>query len=384
MGSSIQLEVAAIGIGLVGLIAAVLALARRPGGGSRRREQEQARLLEGQVTAATMAEELADHQAQVATDRFTLLFAASPVGLALLDGHGRVTRANPALGAILGRAPEALVDLDLATVLAPDDPDPLRTRLANGTEGWSSDDLRLPGPEGQPAWGRLGVSAVPHDTVGTLVQVEDVTALHQARERLEHLASHDPLTGLPSCLTFHSRASQALRQASRTGRYVGCLVVDLDHFRTINESLGHGAGDRVLAAVATRLVVTLRPGDTVARMGGDEFCLLLVGLEHQAEAALVADRVVAALDRVVEVDGVAVTTSASVGVAVARPGENATSEALIRDADAALDRAKAGGRRRHVVYDATMAASDEQPILLPDDSPLAADPLRAPSRSGAG
>ncbi|MEO5680263.1 MAG: diguanylate cyclase [Acidimicrobiales bacterium] len=381
MWSSSQLELASLGVGLIGLIAAVLALVHL--GGSTRRREEQARVLEGRATAATMGEELASHQAQVATHRFTLLFAASPVGLALLDGHGHIARANPALGGLLGRPAEELVDLELAAVLAPDDPAPLRAGLAAAGEGWTSDELHLPS-RGEPSWARVHLSVVPQDTVAALVQVEDVTELHQARDRLEHLATHDLLTDLPSCLTFHSRATQALRQASRTGVYVGCLVVDLDHFRIVNDSLGHAAGDRVLVAVADRLVQTLRPGDTVARMGGDEFCLLLVGLEHQSEAALVAQRVVAALASVVEVDGGPVNTSASVGVAVARPGDKATSETLIRDADTALDRAKAGGRGRHVVFDEAMAGGGE-PILLRDEPPVAAaPPLCAPSRSAAG
>src|SRR5262249_30498577 len=151
---------------------------------------------------------------------------------------------------------------------------------------------------------------------------------------------HDPLTGLPNRLLFHDRTAAALRQAARDGRHTGCLYVDLDHFKVVNDSLGHAAGDEVLVALAARLVDSMRVGDTVARMGGDEFCILVRDLEDPAEASRIAERALATIDGYVEIDGMQVTTGASIGVAVVGPNGGATSETLVRDADAALYRAK--------------------------------------------
>jgi len=305
----------------------------------RRRQHE----LAGQTMAANVREELATERAAAADQRLARVFASTPVGMAVVDPHGHVTRANPALARVLGRGPNT----DLDGVRLPDliaEPDrPALEAMLSGAGSGAGLDVRIPRPEATPAWGHVSATPLGDEERSVLVQIEDTTERHQAEDRLEQLTTHDPLTGLANRLLLHTRAAAALRQANRTGCYVACLFVDLDRFRVVNDSLGHAAGDRLLTTVAARLAEVVRPGDTVARVGDDEFGLLLVGLEHQAEAEIVANRVRAALDGSVDLDQAMVATSASVGVAVARPGDKATSETLIRDADTALCRAKAGG-----------------------------------------
>jgi diguanylate cyclase (GGDEF)-like protein/PAS domain S-box-containing protein len=187
----------------------------------------------------------------------------------------------------------------------------------------------------------------------------DAIERHAADQALRYRVLHDSLTGLPNRLSFVDSLGEALRHAAVSGSPVGILFLDLDHFKLINDSLGHHAGDALLRAVAPRLRAHLRPGDVVARFGGDEFGILIDRLADEGEAIAIADRVAAAFAHPFSIDGVDHFVSASIGVAVARASEQraVNAELLIRDADAAMYRAKEGGRARCVLFDAEMRAS---------------------------
>jgi diguanylate cyclase (GGDEF)-like protein/PAS domain S-box-containing protein len=186
----------------------------------------------------------------------------------------------------------------------------------------------------------------------------DAIERHAADQALRYRVLHDSLTGLPNRLSFVDALGEALGKAAISGSPVGILFLDLDHFKLINDSLGHHAGDALLRAVAPRLRAHLRPGDVVARFGGDEFGILIDRLADEGEAVAIADRVAAAFTQPFSIDGVDHFVSASIGVAVARASEERTvnAELLIRDADAAMYRAKEGGRARVVLFDAEMRA----------------------------
>ncbi|HET7122121.1 MAG TPA: EAL domain-containing protein [Solirubrobacterales bacterium] len=186
----------------------------------------------------------------------------------------------------------------------------------------------------------------------------DAIERHAADQALRYRVLHDSLTGLPNRLSFVDALGEALSRAAVSGSPVGILFLDLDHFKLINDSLGHHAGDALLRAVAPRLRSHLRPGDVVARFGGDEFGILIDRLADEGEATAIADRVAAAFAQPFSLDGVDHFVSASIGVAVARAGEErpVNAELLIRDADAAMYRAKEGGRARCVLFDAEMRA----------------------------
>jgi diguanylate cyclase (GGDEF)-like protein/PAS domain S-box-containing protein len=187
----------------------------------------------------------------------------------------------------------------------------------------------------------------------------DAIERHTADQALRHRVLHDSLTGLPNRLSFADALNDAIKRAVVSGSPIGILFLDLDHFKLINDSLGHHAGDALLRAVAPRLRAHLRPGDVVSRFGGDEFGVLIDRLADEEEAVAIADRVAAAFAQPFSIDGVEHFVTASIGVAVARPanqgGTNA--ELLIRDADAAMYRAKEGGRARCVLFDAAMRAN---------------------------
>jgi diguanylate cyclase (GGDEF)-like protein/PAS domain S-box-containing protein len=205
---------------------------------------------------------------------------------------------------------------------------------------------------------RFGAKDVPFVQAAANV-LADAIERHSADQALRYRVLHDSLTGLPNRLSFVDALGEALSKATISGSPVGILFLDLDHFKLINDSLGHHAGDALLRAVAPRLRSHLRPGDIVARFGGDEFGILIDRLADEGEALAIADRVADAFTQPFSLDGVDHFVSASIGVAVSRSSQArpVNAELLIRDADAAMYRAKEGGRARSVLFDAEMRAS---------------------------
>jgi diguanylate cyclase (GGDEF)-like protein/PAS domain S-box-containing protein len=187
--------------------------------------------------------------------------------------------------------------------------------------------------------------------VGSLT---DVTDRREAERRLQHDALHDALTGLPNRVLFVDRLDQSIRRARRhhPESCAAVLFLDLDRFKVINDSLGHQCGDQLLQSVARRLEAALRPNDTVARLSGDEFTLLLDDVSEPREATLIAERVLQSLKAPFELDGRELFVGASIGIALATA--DSKPEEVMRDADVAMYRAKADGKGRHAVFDAAM------------------------------
>ena len=183
--------------------------------------------------------------------------------------------------------------------------------------------------------------------------LRDITERKQLEQRLAQQAFEDALTGLANRARFHERLAQMLVAAVGSVRRTGVLFLDLDDFKTVNDSLGHAAGDQLLIQVARRVRACLRPTDTAARLGGDEFALLVPNLASVDEAVEVAERVLRALDTPMSVAGRELRVRASIGIALA-PVESVDPDDVLRKADLALYAAKGNGKARFAVFDASM------------------------------
>jgi diguanylate cyclase (GGDEF)-like protein len=182
-------------------------------------------------------------------------------------------------------------------------------------------------------------------------QVGQFIARKQAEQNLRFVATHDPLTALPNRTMFGDRLSQALAQARRYNRRLALLFVDLDGFKVVNDTFGHDAGDVLLKEIASRLRTCLREGDVIGRIGGDEFVVLIEEFNDAERLALVAQKILETVARPVLVRGQECQVTSSVGIS-AYPQDGRDSQALLRNADSAMYRAKEQGKNRFYFYSA--------------------------------
>jgi len=290
--------------------------------------------------------------------RFRLTVENAPIGMTLIDLDGLFFRPNARLCRMLGYPAHELAKLTFTQITHPDDVDvdtDLLRSLATGETDHYEREKRYVRRDASEVWVRLSVSVVrdaggePLHFVG---QVEDLTEVRTAQENLERRALYDSLTGLANRSLLIDRLSHALAEQRRDDGLVAVAFCDLDHFKRVNDSLGHHAGDQLLEEVAARLQEVVRGGDTVARLGGDEFVLLLPRKGSLQAATSVLERAKRAVERPIEIDGHTLTVSFSAGLAVG--GSEHTAETLLREADTALYAAKEGGRSRSEVYTAAM------------------------------
>ncbi len=287
-------------------------------------------------------------------------------GLLLLDTEGTITWLSRSAETILEVAHDSAIGTGIDSLLppGPDTEGALLERLRAPASGRVPFELTIRRRSGElvPVEVESGVALQRGRQMIVLV-VRDLTGRRQTEETLRSLAYHDPLTGLPNRLLFHDRLSQAIERAKRARQLLTVMLVDLDRFKLINDSLGLETGDQIIKGVADRLVQTLRKSDTVARLGGDEFMLLLLGTNGAEAAAKVAQKVLEALRPSLQVDAHELTTSASVGIALF-PHDGDDADTLIKNAANALSRAKEQGRNHYQFYTDDMNAAAFERLML--------------------
>jgi len=294
-------------------------------------------------------------------EQFRLTFELAPIGMAMTSLEGQFLKVNQALCDALGYTAQELLALTLTEIIHPTErtlDDTQHQSLRRGELSHLQTERRFISESGRIVNAILKVVLV-RDSQGQplhyISQVVDISDRKRMEEQLLHDAFHDVLTGLPNRALFMDRLEYALRRAGQRWDYLcAVIVLDLDRFKVINDSLGHLVGDRLLSAIADRLQGCLRPSDTLARLGGDEFTILLDDIPNTGAAKDIAKSIHQTLESSFNLDGYEVFATASIGIALSGMGYN-RAEDLLRDADTAMHRAKLQGTACYVMFDTAMS-----------------------------
>lgn len=342
----------------------------RPGPATRR-------ALEAFAVAASLAIEHAAlaAESQRGARRFRAVFDSSPVAIALIGSDGRFSGANDALCRFLGRRRQEIVGSLPSRFSDPTAPD------AAAAPPWTARQL-IPGsrkgdpapvevryllPDGSPVWGRLHIAPLGSvDEPGILVaQIEDITDRKRAEERLVREAHFDSLTGLPNRAQSMLHLVSTLEDPRRSGM-TAVFFCDLDRLKLVNDGYGHAVGDAYILEVSRRIRASVRDADLVGRLSGDEFVVVLGGVESPAEAIGLAGRIIEGVRQPLQLGGVSFTPSVSLGIACAT-GTATTADELLAQADSAMYRVKLEDRGSWQVYDSTMGSSAAAQLRLRSD-----------------
>ena len=312
--------------------------------------------------------------ARLVEERYASLIANASDVIMTVGTDGTLMFASPACERTLGLRPDEVAGRNLLEVWAGEDSDRLRAFLGEvaGTSGEAVGPVEMRIERGRERYViEIVGSNLTNDPAvqGLALNLRDITERKALEEQLRQLAFHDSLTLLANRSLFRDRLQHSLTLAQRARNQMAVMFVDLDNFKSVNDSLGHDVGDRLLQAVAQRLVKSTRFSDTVARLGGDEFAILLEGIATIGEVELLAAALIEHLDQPFNLGGTEVRVSASIGVAFSTYETSA--EALLSKADIAMYHAKAAGKNRFVAFQPPMQE------LLQERTRLVADIARA-------
>ena len=322
------------------------------------REEAALEALAAQAMLALESKKLAEEAfRRRAERRFRSLVQNSADLIVVVDLELAIRYAAPSVQAVLGYAESACVGRSLVELSAGSEASKLTALVANATgpSGIARRELRLRRTDGST--GTFEVTAsnflADPDVAGIVITANDVSARRGLEAELRRKAVEDGLTGLATGEVFRDELNRTLARTEDRGREIAVLIVDMDDFGDVNESLGRGVGDTLLVEAARRIRTILRAEDVGARLGGDEFAALVGDVDGTSGARALAERINRLLAQPIEVDGAEVECSASIGIALARPG-GVAAERLIYQADVAMHHAKRLGKRRAVIFTPAM------------------------------
>ena len=313
------------------------------------------------VTAREITDRKATEQQLAANEaRFRALVQHSTDVVAVIDGRGRFAYVSPAIEEMLGYAPAQLDGTQAVALLAADDFDRFRDaypELSHSTLPVADLQVRRVETQVNHRSGEvrtldIAITDLRHEpsVAGLVLNARDITVRKALEHDLRYQALHDTLTGLANRTMFTQQTASALRAAEPHGASVGCLFIDLDDFKTVNDSLGHAVGDLLLQEVGERLIASLSPADLACRLGGDEFAVLVVDADGERGVLAVADQVIDLVAQPFLIQGREIRVTCSIGIALAT-GEDADPDVLLRSADVAMYLAKDRGKNRAAIFE---------------------------------
>jgi len=282
------------------------------------------------------------------------VFTHTPAGIIFTDEAHRILSINPATTQMTGyEAFELLGHTVFGMINLHNDQTPEAFQAMVVERGSWNGELDVTTKNGNDCPVGIRVTRVDDPRSGVPAHyiwiLADITERRQAEERMRHIAQHDALTGLPNRLALLMRLAQLLPEARRHQWNIAIMFIDLDRFKIINDTLGHQIGDEMLREVACRLSSVIRETDFVARLGGDEFVILLPGIATPADAAIVANKIIAALSTAIQVDGHELHTSPSIGISLF-PDDGPDGDSILKNADTAMYHAKSAGRNNYQFF----------------------------------
>ena len=334
------------------------------------RQKLSSKLAEQNELLKEREQELRTHEERLRAQNLQLDAALNNMvqGLAMFDAECRLVLCNRRYAEIYGLKPEQVAHGNRLRQI-------IQHRIDNGLHADRSPDelvdamlLRLTDANFEQFFSQLSdgrciaITVQPMADGGTVTTHQDITDQRRSEAKITHMALHDTLTGLPNRVLLNERLEHALTRAKR-GDIVATHILDLDHFKHVNDTLGHPAGDKLLGTVADRLRALVRETDTIARMGGDEFAVVQAAISQPADATSLAHRIISAVSEPYDIDGHQVVIGASIGIAVG-PGDGVSPEQIIRNADLALYRAKGDGRSTLRFFEPEMDAQMQERRVL--------------------
>jgi diguanylate cyclase (GGDEF)-like protein/PAS domain S-box-containing protein len=322
-------------------------------------EESQAKLLEMAKRESMIAIEHAV-ELKISEERFHSAFTNAAIGMTLVDQSGNILQVNQAACRLFGYEENELIGSALRALLPADDVTLLLKDIAalhDGGESPAQRELHCFNKAGDRLSVAFNVSyfqkaaSYPADVI---VQIQDISDRKKIEESLLHIAYHDALTGLPNRVYFRAQLAKAIARLKRNpSAQFAVMFLDFDRFKSVNDSLGHSAGDQLLIAFSKRIQAALRPADMVARLGGDEFAVLVEDMQSNTSALDLAKRLQEMFLEPFRTNDTDITSSASIGICYSA-ARHETPDDVIRDADLAMYKAKASGKAQHAVFDLSL------------------------------
>lgn len=299
-----------------------------------------------------------EHALRESEKSFKEIIEYAPIGMAIVSLMGRFVIVNQSLCDIVGYSNDELLRMSFQEITHPEDLsvdlEHVQQLLGGETNSYQM-EKRYIRKDKEHIWIQLTAS-IFRDEDGSpqyfIAQIEDINERKTRESEIQKYAYFDALTKLPNRRMLMDRLLQELSQAERHQRTMAVFFLDLDHFKRINDTLGHEVGDLVLKEAASRLLASVRAHDTVARLGGDEFVVILSEVSHQDEVCVIADKILKKFHEPVYVHTQAVAIGTSIGIAVRSGDMKVTAKEILKQADMAMYESKAAGRNRYYFYNA--------------------------------